>query len=104
MRVNFCFVAIGFSLSLVISLVFFGFGLGAFTSAFYPSTRFNGERAHDHHMVLTQSIRQVGTSFYNETWRYFMKVIEDCVRIADSSKVNISYSFFDGFFMNPPSE
>jgi hypothetical protein len=105
MRVDFLFAAAGLAVGLVLCLVFFGFAIGVFNSGLHPRTSYDAARAHYHHMVITQSVRQVGTEFYNETWRYFLKVVESVVRRASASRaVSASFDLLDGSIMNPNSE
>lgn len=97
-RLKWARFCVGYSIMVLISLVFSGFSLGAFADRLYPHTKYDGERAHYHHSVITQSIRQVGTVFYNESWRYFTKVIEEAKLKASANPNvgNFSVRFFEG--------
>jgi hypothetical protein len=47
-------------------------------------------------MVITQSVRQVGSEFSNETWCCFVKVIEGVVhRALVSPFVSVSFDLLD---------
>ena len=84
------------------SLLFFAMATGFFTERMYPKTTYDGERAHYHHSVITQSIRQIGSQFYNETWRYFTKVIDEAQFQASSNPRigSFAVNFIDGSQMN----
>lgn len=66
-------------------MIFFGFTIGDFTRNLRPETDYNGTNANYHHLVLTQSIRQVGSPFYNSTHRYMLQLGEE---MAAKAKIN----------------
>lgn len=93
---NFLRFAIGFSIALIASMIFFGFTIGDFQRWLAPKTDYNGTNAHYHHLMITQSTRLVGTPFYNATHRYLMKVSEDIVEKCGKSKhVSCEIEYFN---------
>ena len=93
---------VGYSVLLLVSLLFFAMATGFFTERLYPRTAYDGERAHYHQTVITQSIRQIGSQFYNETWRYFTKVIDEAqVHASNNPRIgSFAVNFIDGSEMN----